>query len=197
MPSFILASGSLRRIELLRAAGFDFQIRPAAMEESRSELLSPVELTLFNAFQKAAAVADYHPEELVLAADTVVALDSEVFGKPSDLHDAHRMLARLVGRSHDVITGVAVVSAGRKHLISCAVRTRVKFRALSDSEIEAYLKIAEPLDKAGAYAAQNSPELIIEKVTGSFSNVVGLPIEVVCPLLASLGIHPSATSGAK
>src|SRR5262249_28349867 len=164
MPSFTLASGSLRRIALLRAAGFDFQIRPAAVEESRSELFSPVELTLFNAFQKAAAVADHHPEELVLGADTVVALDSEVFGQPSDLDDARRMLKRLAGRTHDVITGVAIVNAGRKQLISRAVRTRVKFRALSDSEIEAYLEIAEPLDKAGAYAAQKSPELIIEKV---------------------------------
>jgi septum formation protein len=191
MPSFILASGSSRRIALLRAAGFEFQIKPAAIEESHSEFFSPVELTLFNAFQKAAAVADQHPEEFVLAADTVVRLDSEVFGKPLDLDDARRMLARLVGRSHDVITGIALVNAGRKQLISRAVRTRVKFRALSDSEIEAYLKIAEPLDKAGAYAAQNSPELIIEKATGSFSNVVGLPMEVVCPLLASLGIHPS------
>jgi len=191
MPSFILASGSSRRIALLRAAGFDFQIKPAAIEESHSGLFSPVELTLFNAFQKAAAVADQLPEEFVLAADTVVTLDSEVFGKPLNLDDARRMLARLVGRSHDVITGIALVNAGRKQLISRAVRTRVKFRALSDSEIEAYLKIAEPLDKAGAYAAQNSPELIIEKATGSFSNVVGLPMEVVCPLLASLGIHPS------
>ncbi len=90
-----------------------------------------------------------------------------------------------------MITGIALVNPGRKQLVSRAVRTRVKFRALSDLEIEAYLKIAEPLDKAGAYAAQNSPELIIEKVTGSFSNVVGLPMEVMCPLLASLGIHPS------
>jgi septum formation protein len=193
MPSFILASGSSRRIALLRAAGFDFQIKPAAIEESHSGLFSPVELTLFNAFQKAAAVADQLPEEFVLAADTVVTLDSEVFGKPLNLDDARRMLARLVGRSHDVITGIALVNAGRKQLISRAVRTRVKFRALSDSEIEAYLKIAEPLDKAGAYAAQNSPELIIEKVTGSFSNVVGLPMEVMCPLLASLGIHPSTS----
>ena len=191
MPSFILASGSSRRIALLRAAGFYFQIKPAPIEESHSEFFSPVELTLFNAFQKAAAVADQHPEEFVLAADTVVTLDSEVFGKPLDLDDARRMLARLVGRSHDVITGIALVNPGRKQLVSRAVRTRVKFRALSDSEIEAYLKIAEPLDKAGAYAAQNSPELIIEKVTGSFSNVVGLPMEVMCPLLASLGIHPS------
>jgi septum formation protein len=193
MPSFILASGSSRRIALLRAAGFDFQIKPAPIEESHSEFFSPVELTLFNAFQKAAAVADQLPEEFVLAADTVVTLDSEVFGKPLDLDDARRMLARLVGRSHDVITGIALVNPGRKQLISRAVRTRVKFRALSDSEIEAYLKIAEPLDKAGAYAAQNSPELIIEKVTGSFSNVVGLPMEVMCPLLASLGIHPSTS----
>ena len=193
MPSFILASGSSRRIALLRAAGFDFQIKPAPIEESHSEFFSPVELTLFNAFQKAAAVADQHPEEFVLAADTVVTLDSEIFGKPLDLDDARRMLARLVGRSHDVITGIALVNPGRKQLVSRAVRTRVKFRALSDSEIEAYLKIAEPLDKAGAYAAQNSPELIIEKVTGSFSNVVGLPMEVMCPLLASLGIHPSTS----
>jgi septum formation protein len=193
MPSFILASGSSRRIALLHAAGFDFQIKPAPIEESHSEFFSPVELTLFNAFQKAAAVADQHPEEFVLAADTVVTLDSEVFGKPLDLDDARRMLARLVGRSHDVITGIALVNPGRKQLVSRAVRTRVKFRALSDSEIEAYLKIAEPLDKAGAYAAQNSPELIIEKVTGSFSNVVGLPMEVMCPLLASLGIHPSTS----
>ena len=193
MPSFILASGSSRRIALLRAAGFDFQIKPAPIEESHSEFFSPVELTLFNAFQKAAAVADQHPEEFVLAADTVVTLDSEIFGKPLDLDDARRMLARLVGRSHDVITGIALVNPGRTQLVSRAVRTRVKFRALSDSEIEAYLKIAEPLDKAGAYAAQNSPELIIEKVTGSFSNVVGLPMEVMCPLLASLGIHPSTS----
>ena len=192
VPSFILASASPRRIALLQAAGFDFQIEHPAIEESRSQFFSPTELVLFNAFQKAAAVASQHPKEFVLAADTIVVLDSEVFGKPLDLYDARRMLIRLVGRSHDVITGIALVNAIRKQLISRAVRTGVKFRALSDSEIESYLKIAEPLDKAGAYAAQNSPDMIIEKVTGSFSNVVGLPMEVVGPLLASLGIHPVA-----
>ena len=192
MPSFILASASPRRIALLQAAGFDFQIEHPAIEESRSRFFSPSELTLFNAFQKAAAVANQHPEEFVLAADTVVALHSEVFGKPLDLHEARRMLIRLVGRSHDVITGIALVNASRKQLISRVVRTRVKFRLLSDPEIESYLRIAEPLDKAGAYAAQKSPDMIIEKVTGSFSNVVGLPMEVVGSLLASLGIHPVA-----
>jgi len=192
MPSFILASASPRRIALLQTAGFDFQAEHPEIEESRSKFFSPSELTLFNAFQKAAAVANRHPEEFVLAADTVVALDSEVFGKPLDLQDARRMLIRLVGRSHDVITGIALLKASRKQLISRVVHTRVKFRALSDSEIESYLKIAEPLDKAGAYAAQNSPDMIIEKVTGSFSNVVGLPMEVVGSLLASLGIYPVA-----
>jgi septum formation protein len=192
MTSFILASESPRRIALLRSAGFRFQIVPPAVQESHSEFLTPAEITLFNAFQKAAAVANHHPEELVLAADTIVALRSEVFGKPSDLHDARRMLARLVGKSHDVITGIVLMRANRSQMISRAVRTRVKFRALSVVEIEAYLKIAKPLDKAGAYAAQHSSDLIIEKVTGSFSNVVGLPMEVVVPLLALAGIHPAA-----
>ena len=189
MPSFILASGSPRRIQLLRQAGFDFQVEPAEIEESRSDFFSPGELTLFNSLRKAMTVATRYPTHLVLGADTVVALDSEVFGKPSDLEDARRMLRRLVGKTHDVITGVALVHAGRRRSISRTVRTRVKFRLLGDSEIEAYLKIAEPLDKAGAYAAQNTPGLIIEKITGSFSNVVGLPMEIVGPLLASSGIH--------
>jgi len=189
MPSFILASGSPRRIQLLRQAGFDFQVEPAEIEESRSDFFSPGELTLFNSLRKAMTVATRYPTHLVLGADTIVALDSEVFGKPSDLEDARRMLRRLVGKTHDVITGVALVHAGRRRSISRTVRTRVKFRLLGDSEIEAYLKIAEPLDKAGAYAAQNTPGLIIEKITGSFSNVVGLPMEIVGPLLASSGIH--------
>jgi septum formation protein len=190
MTSLILASASPRRIALLRAAGFGFEIVSPAIEESHSEFFSPIELTLFNAFQKATAVANRHPGAVVLGADTVIALDLEIFGKPADLDDARRMLVRLVGKSHDVITGIALLKASRDQLITRAVRTRVKFRSLSDSEIETYLKIAEPLDKAGAYAAQNSPDLIIEKVTGSFSNVVGLPMELVGPLLAAEGIFP-------
>jgi septum formation protein len=190
MNSFILASESPRRIGLLRSMGFRFQIVPAFIEESHSEFFTPAELTLFNAFQKAAAVANRYPDELVLAADTIVALGSKVFGKPSDLQDARRMLAQLVGKSHDVITGIAIMHAKRRRLISRAVRTRVKFRALSTSEIEAYLKIVQPFDKAGSYAAQDSPDLIIERITGSFSNVVGLPMEVVTPLLALEGIRP-------
>jgi septum formation protein len=191
MSSFILASESPRRIALLRSAGFSFQSVPPSVEESRSEFFTPAELILFNAFQKAAAIANRYPDELVLAADTIVALGPKVFGKPSDLEDARRMLAQLVAKSHDVITGIAIVHARRSRLISRTVRTRVKFRALSALEIEEYLKIAQPLDKAGAYAAQDSPDLIIERIAGSFSNVVGLPMEVVTPLLALEGIRPN------
>lgn len=193
MSSFILASESPRRIALLRSAGFSFQIVPPSIEESRSEFFTPAELTLFNAFQKATAIANRYPDELVLAADTIVALGPKVFGKPSDLEDARRMLAQLVGKSHDVITGIAIVHAKRNRLISRTVRTGVKFRALSATEIEEYLKIAQSLDKAGAYAAQDSPGLIIEKIDGSFSNVVGLPMEVVTALLALEGIRPGST----
>ena len=109
-----------------------------------------------------------------------------------EAENARETLARLVGRTHDVITGIVLIDAKRNQLISRAVRTRVKFRALSSSQIEEYLEIAQPLDKAGAYAAQDSPDLIIEKITGSFSNVVGLPMEVVVPLLALAGIRPAA-----
>jgi septum formation protein len=192
MNSFILASESPRRIALLRSAGFRFQIEPPAIEESRSEFFSPAELTLFNAFQKGAAVANRFPEELVLAADTIVVQELKIFGKPSDLSDARRILGQLVGKTHDVITGIALIHARRNQLISRAIRTRVKFRALLDWEIEEYLEIVHPLDKAGAYSAQDSPDLIIERFTGSFSNIIGLPMEIIVPLLALAGIHPAA-----
>ena len=160
------------------------------MEELWCNFFTPSELTLFNAFQKAVAVAIKYPDAVVLGADTLVALGSEVFGKPRDFDEARRMLEKLVGKTHDVITGVVLVGASVGRVITRAVHTAVKFRRLSAAEIDAYLRIAEPLDKAGAYAAQVSPELIIERIDGSFTNVVGLPMEVVNPLLASAGIYP-------
>jgi len=186
----ILASGSPRRVQLLREARFEPEVLPAQVEELWCNFFTPSELTLFNAFQKAVAVAIKCPDAVVLGADTLVALGSEVFGKPRDFDEARRMLEKLVGKTHDVITGVALVHANVERIITRAVHTAVKFRPLSANEINAYLRIAEPLDKAGAYAAQASPELIIERIDGSFTNVVGLPMEVVHPLLASAGIYP-------
>ena len=190
MSRLILASGSPRRIQLLREARFELEVLPAGVEELWCNFFTPSELTLFNAFQKAVVVAIKYPDAVVLGADTVVALGSEVFGKPRDFDEARRMLEKLVGKTHDVITGVVLVGASVGRVITRAVHTAVKFRRLSAAEIDAYLRIAEPLDKAGAYAAQVSPELIIERIDGSFTNVVGLPMEVVNPLLASAGIYP-------
>ena len=190
MSQLILASGSPRRIKLLRDAKFEPEIVPAEVQELSCDFLTPTELTLFNAYQKAAAVAISHPDAVVLGADTLVALGSEVFGKPRDLADARRMLEKLVGRTHAVITGISLIQARVGRVVIRAVHTDVKFRLLTTTEIEDYLKIAEPLDKAGAYAVQKSPDLIIEQIDGSFTNVVGLPMELVLPLLTSAGIYP-------
>jgi septum formation protein len=185
---FILASASPRRIHLLREAGFDPEIVPASIEELESEFLTPTELTLFNALKKAAHVAERFRDQVVLGADTVVALGSQVFGKPRDLNAAREMLDTLIGRTPEVVTGLVLLHQDR--MVVEAARTAVTFRALSPAQIETYLQIAEPLDKAGAYAAQNSPDLIIQDVKGSLTNVIGLPMEIVTPLLADFGIYP-------
>jgi septum formation protein len=186
----ILASSSPRRVQLLREARFEPEVLPAEVEELWCDFFTPSELTLFNAFQKAITVAMRYPDAVVLGADTLVALRSEMFGKPRDFDEARRMLEKLVGKTHDVITGVALVHANDGRVITRVVHTAVRFRWLSSTEIEAYLRIVEPLDKAGAYAAQVSPDLIIEHIDGSLTNVVGLPMEVVHPLLVSAGIYP-------
>ena len=193
MSRLILASASSRRVQLLRDAKFEPEVIPANVEELSCDFLTPTELTLFNAYRKAAAVAIRHPEAVVLGADTLVALGSEVFGKPRDLVEARRMLEKLVGKTHAVITGISVIQGSVGRVITRAVHTNVKFRLLTATEIEDYLKIAEPLDKAGAYAAQKSPEVIIEQINGSFTNIVGLPMELVLPLLVSVGIQPGQT----
>jgi septum formation protein len=188
-----LASASPRRAQLLRDAKFAPEIVPADVEELSCDFLTPTELTLLNAYRKATAVAIQHPDAVVLGADTLVALGSEVFGKPRDLVEARRMLEQLVGKTHLVITGISVIQMRVGRVITRAVHTDVKFRLLLATEIEDYLKIAEPLDKAGAYAAQKSPDVIIERIKGSFTNVVGLPMELVLPLLTSFGVEPSQT----
>jgi septum formation protein len=188
--SLILASRSPRRIQLLREFKFDPYVISPEIDEIFSDFFSPGELALFNANRKAVAVATRFPDNVVLAADTIVVFGREVFGKPQDIEDARGMLRRLVGRTHVVITGVALIQPNQGRALLQAERTEVKFRPLSEAEINRYLDAINPLDKAGAYAAQDSPDLIIEHVDGSFTNVVGLPMEVVVPLLARAGIYP-------
>ena len=177
LPPLILASASPRRAELLKLLQVKFRILPGEAQEVAHEHLSPLEVCQLNAHRKARAVAKKIPDDLVLAADTLVFLDGEIFGKPRNLADARRMLARLQGRTHQVVTGVCLLHLRAHRERIFAVSTDVLFHPLDDRQIRNYLAKINPLDKAGAYAIQESGELIISEVSGSYSNVVGLPVE--------------------
>jgi septum formation protein len=179
LPPLILASASPRRAELLRQLQPEFQIVPGDAEEIFDGQLSPLELCQLNAHRKARAVAKKIPDALVLGADTLVFLDGEIMGKPRDLADARRILARLHGRTHQVVTGVSLIYLRGHRERLFAVSTDVTFRPLTDSQINDYLSRMNPLDKAGAYAIQEHGDMIVSEIFGSFSNVVGLPIERV------------------
>ena len=182
MPRLILASGSPRRRDLLTEAGYEFQVIPSDAEEIHDASLSPPALTETNAKIKATPIADQHPDAVVLGADTLVFLDNEPLGKPSDMAEAEAMASRLVGKTHQVCTGVAFIHSGATY--SFHAITDVTFKALTEAEIKSYLTLINPLDKAGAYAAQEHGEKIIERTDGSYTNVVGLPMDEVKAALA-------------
>lgn len=177
LPPVILASASPRRAELLRQAVPEFEIVPGHAEEFQPEHLSPLEACLLNAYRKARVVAKRFPDALVLGADTEVVQGRRVFGKPRDLADAAGMLADLSGREHQVITGVCMVHLRGHRQRLFAETTRVTFKPLNEEQIADYIGRINPLDKAGAYAIQEHGDLIAANVAGSFSNVVGLPVE--------------------
>lgn len=171
----VLASASPRRVELMRAAGFEFDVVVPTVEEAHDATLTCEALTIANALTKARAGLALAPDALVIGADTLVYLDSEPLGKPRDLDEAREMLQRLSGRVHSVCTGVAIVSADGEECFP--VITEVEFRELSEDDITAYLDLVHVLDKAGAYAVQEHGERIVSRVTGSLTNVIGLPME--------------------
>ena len=182
MENIILASSSPRRRRLMLEAGFNFEIIVSDAEEICDKFMIPWDLTVQNAQIKASPIAQNNQEKIVIGADTVVSLDNEIFGKPSDIEEAVKMLARLSGRTHIVTTGVCIIQKEKNKTFY--VNTEVTFKPLSGKEISQYVKVINPLDKAGAYAAQDHGELIIEKYTGSFTNVVGLPMSEVKEILA-------------
>ncbi len=181
----ILASGSPRRRELLDRLGFTFTVRPAVIDESPQDGELPSEYVLRLAGAKAQAIAE--PGELVLAADTVVVVDEELLGKPRDAADAHRMLRRLSGREHAVVTGVAICDRQRALQVAVVESTVVCFAELAEEEIAWYVETGEPLDKAGAYAVQGLGALFVEAIDGNYSNVVGLPLPATYRLLRHAG----------
>ncbi|MGZ5428030.1 MAG: Maf family protein [Thermoanaerobaculia bacterium] len=185
-PSVVLASSSPRRREILTALGLAFDVRAADVDESLRDGESPFDAAERLARAKAGAAAVGAPEALVVAADTLVVLESVALGKPKDRGDVRRMLAALAGRAHDVVTGVACAYLGR--IVSGRETTRVVFAPMSPAEIEAYAATGEPDDKAGAYAVQGIGGLFVERVEGSSSNVVGLPVRLLYRLARELGV---------
>jgi septum formation protein len=191
VPSrLLLASNSPRRRKLLSEAGFDFETWVSNRVESSDVDLTLRELTALNAIRKAMPAARAHPRRVVLAADTLVAIDGHVLGKPADPGEAVAMLERLSGRAHDVCTSVFVCHLARARSASFHEISHVYFHRLSRDQIGNYLTRVNPLDKAGAYAAQGFGKEIIEKIDGSYTNVVGLPMEKTIPTLAEFGIEP-------
>ncbi len=189
-PLLILASASPRRAELLGQLVANFQVVPSSAHEVHDEQLTAWEMAQINAYRKARAVAKKFPDALVLGADTLVYLDreSKLFGKPANRDAAARMLTDLQGRVHAVITGVCLLHLRAHRQSVFADWTDVKFHPLTAKQIQEYLALMNPLDKAGAYAIQEHGERIVAEISGSYSNVVGLPVERVREELRAWGI---------
>lgn len=179
---FILASNSPRRKEILTQAGFQFTVLPSDVDESFSSSMSPQEVPVMLAERKAKALVESCGNSLVLAADTVVILENEILNKPADKQDALQMLKKLSGKTHEVVTGIALASP--QGIITAADSAMVRFRELADWEIAWYVRGGASLDKAGAYGVQDFIGMAgIEKLDGSFYTVMGLPIYQVYQLL--------------
>jgi septum formation protein len=188
----VLASGSPRRAELLARLGLDPLVRPTEVDETprRGERADALVVRLATAKAAASAALGHGGDEVVLAADTVVTLDDEVLGKPRDRDDAAAMLRRLSGRTHDVVTGIAVVRGP----VSAVTRvtTAVTFRHLDDAAVAWYLATGEPDDKAGGYGLQGAGAVLVSRVDGSDTNVIGLPLAESVELLRDIGFDALA-----
>ncbi len=190
VPELILASASPRRRRLLGDAGVAFRVVPADIDESARPDEAPSALVVRLASEKARAVATRlgrAPRRLVLGSDTIVVIGEAVLGKPRDAEHAIALLAQILGRRHTVFTGVALLDAESDALASCCVASDVVMRSAADAEVRAYVATGEPLDKAGAYALQGEGRRFVERVIGSESNVIGLPLDETLALLRAAG----------
>jgi len=184
----ILASSSPRRAKLLKDAGIEFVVESSDIEEIIDDRLEPKDIVIDLAKQKAEVVSAKHPEDIIIAADTIVVYDNEILGKPKDEEDAVRMLKMLSSEVHQVYTGVALQQGDKKH--SFCSKTEVKMKKLSDLEIREYIQTKEPMDKAGAYGIQGLGGALVESYQGDFFTIVGLPLK---DLLSALNKFTSET----
>jgi septum formation protein len=181
-PNLVLASASPRRAELLRAAGIPFIVRVADIDETPLDGEEPAAYVVRLACEKARAVPR-SPDESVLAADTTVVVDGEIFAKPVDAADAARMLRAISGRHHEVLTGICLLHGDEER--ADLSRTAVWCAPVSEAEVAEYVASGEPMDKAGGYAIQGLASKFIERIEGSYANVMGLPVDLVYRMLAS------------
>lgn len=185
LPPLILASASPRRTELLRQLNVDFKVVPSDAAELHHAQMTAREVSEINAYRKARQVAKRNPDALVLGADTLVCLETCLFGKPGTLEEAYQMLEQLQGRAHQVVTAICLLHLRNHRQRVFSESSTVTFRPLDAVTIRRYLNLVNPLDKAGAYAIQEEGDLIVEKVAGSYTNVVGLPLERLAAELES------------
>ena len=186
----ILASKSPRRRELLSMLGIDFIIETADIDETMDPALTPVQAVAAVCEKKAAAVAQNHPADLILAADTIVVVDGRILGKPHSEDAARAMLRSLSGRQHTVMTGFCLRQNGTAE--THVEQTRLEFKPLSDAEIDAYVATGSPMDKAGAYGIQDQAAVFVRRLEGDYYNVMGLPL---CALVQGLRRHGVAVLG--
>ena len=184
----ILASTSPRRQELLKTLGLNFYVAGSRYPEDMTLDLKPIDLVKYLARGKAKAVAENYHKEVVIGADTIVVLGKKIMGKPKNEANAAAMLKALSGRVHQVITGYCIVDSVTSASVTKAVTTKVHFKKLSGDEIKNYVNSGEPLDKAGAYAVQGLGALLIKKIDGDYSNVVGLPLQSLAEDLKKFGV---------
>jgi septum formation protein len=186
--AIILASESVRRVDILRTLGIPFSIIPPDIDESRKPDEPPREYVLRISYDKAYKVGNHFPDKWVIGADTIVVYKNKTMGKPKNEKDAFTMLKTLGGKWHKVITGFCILNLSREIAYRDAVETRVFMKNMLDHEIMRYIGTSEPLDKAGSYAVQGRAGYMVKEIKGSYSNIVGLPICEVAEVLLSLGV---------
>jgi septum formation protein len=188
MKRIVLASASPRRKELLEQIGLRFEVDPSNCDEEIAAGSEPHEAARELSQEKAKAAARKHPDSLIIAADTLVVLRGRAFGKPHTNAQAREMLRTLNGRTHSVITGFTILDAETGKVLSRSVETRVHMRKLMLKEIDGYVRMKEPLDKAGGYAIQGRGVVLVDRIEGDYSNVVGLPLSALAESLREFGV---------
>ena len=187
MKKVVLASSSPRRYEMLKQIGLKFEVIPADIEEVIDTKLIPENMVQKLSYDKAFYVANKFNNLIVIGADTIV-LKDEILGKPNNEEHAFKMLKSLQGAWHEVITGVTVIDSSDLRYVNAFEKTRVKMKPLSESDIRSYIKTGEPMDKAGSYGIQGKGAVLVEKIEGCYSNVVGLPLMKLSLVLEGFGI---------